>query len=61
MVRYEDCFCSESVAFMCTGYKHDGITDAEGELSAGVHKSGDSEVGQREQSTALTHITTVEE
>ena len=50
----------EGVAQTGAGDEHQTAGDAEGELTAVVHKGGDGEVGQREEGTALTHVAAVE-
>jgi hypothetical protein len=48
------------VALFGTGYEHDVVTDANGELAAGIHQGCYGEVGQREQGAALTDVSPVE-
>ena len=50
----------EGVAQTGAGDEHQTAGNAEGELTAVVHKGGDGEVGQREEGTALTDVAAVE-
>ena len=60
MVADADGFSPEQVAFLGTGYKHDAVADAEGELFTIVHQGGDCQICQGEQCTSLTDIPAVQ-
>ena len=60
MVADADGFSPEQVAFLGTGYKHDAVADAEGELFAIVHQGGDCQISQGEEGASLTDIPSVQ-
>ena len=59
MVGYMIGLSAKYVAFFGTGHIDDAVADAERELAAMVHQSGNGEVGQRKQGSSLTDMTPV--